>query len=144
MKVGGLAGLVANDRRLVEEPVHGPIACDHAVLRPEGLVSVARAAVFGQDPIAVLGVKDLRVQLLFGDPFLHRVAELGLEPWAGVDVGGRLVQPVDVDGNRDMLEQRPECHLVQNPGSSTVGHIGATVVRHRRLLQLSRPENQEE
>ena len=129
VEVGGPAGLVTDDR-LVKEPMHRPIPRDHAVLRPERLVGVARAAVFGQDPLAVLWVEDLRVQLLVGDPFLHGVAELGLQSWAGVDVGASLVQPVDVDGDRDVLDQRPERHLVQDLGSSPVGLIGATVVRH--------------
>ena len=80
MEVGGPAGLVTDDRRLVMEPMHRPIARDHAVLRPEGLVGVARATVFGQDPLAILRVEDLCVQLPVGDPFLSGVAELGLEP----------------------------------------------------------------
>jgi hypothetical protein len=86
VEVGGPASLITDDRRLVMEPMHRPIARDHAVLRLEGLVGVAHATVFGQDPLAILGVEDLRVQLPIGGPFLSGVAELGLKPWAGVDV----------------------------------------------------------
>jgi hypothetical protein len=134
VEVGGPAGLVADHRRLIVEPVHRPIARDHPVLRPEGLVGVARTTVFGEDPLAILGMEDLRVQVLVGGPFLGGVAELGLKPRAGVDVGASLVQSVDVHRDRDVLDQGPKRRLVQGPESGPVGRIGGTVVRHRGPL----------
>ena len=112
VEIGGPTRLIADDRRLVVVPMHRPIAADHAVLRPERRVAVPPACVLGQHPLAVPGVENLGIKIFVGDPLLHGVTELGLKLWTGVYVGRGLVQPVDIDGDRDVFDERPECRLI--------------------------------
>ena len=59
------------------------------------------------DAVAILVMEDLREELGVCDPFLRRIAEQGLDLGACVDVRARLVERVDVDDERDLLDEGP-------------------------------------
>jgi hypothetical protein len=101
-----LTGVAGHHSRLVEEPDDPPVARDQPVLHPERLAGLARAQVRRHHALAVVRMQDPEQQVILAGPLLGRVAQNRLELRARVDVRAPLVQAVDVDGQRELLDQR--------------------------------------
>ena len=124
--------LVPHHARLVEEPADTPVARDHSVFHREQIARLARAPVLGEDAFPVVRMDDLQEVLWVRSPLFGRVSEHGLELRAHVDVGADVVEPVDVDRDRDLLDQRAE-------RGGVVKRTRASVcVTHRRAPAMSR------
>jgi hypothetical protein len=64
-----------------------------------------RAMVLGKHSLAVVGVQKPREEIFFVLPLLGRGAEHLLDVRAAVDVRADLVEAVDVDGERNVLDE---------------------------------------
>ena len=69
-------------------------------MRPVG------ARVRGEHAIAVIGMQRANEEVRIIPPLLDGVAEQRLDPAAREDVGAALVQSVDVDDERQLLDER--------------------------------------
>src|SRR4029450_4144120 len=98
-------GLVANHAGLVEEPVDAPVACNHAVFHREEVARLARPPVLGEDALEVVGMDNLEVELRIRRPLVGRVTKYGPEVRTHEDVGADVIEPVDVDSDRNLLDQ---------------------------------------
>jgi hypothetical protein len=105
------AGGVADDDVLVAEPDDPPVPGEQAVLADEGLVRRERAPVLGEGPLAILRMEHLDPAVWRARPFLRRVAEDPLDLRAHVGGRAEVVEVVDVDGERELLDERPELAL---------------------------------
>jgi hypothetical protein len=54
-----LTVLVADHSSFIEEPVHAPVARNHPILHREHVAGLSRAAVLGEDAVAIVRVDDL-------------------------------------------------------------------------------------
>ncbi len=103
-----LTRLVAHHPRLVQEPADAPVARNHAVFHGEKVPRLARSPVLGKDAFTVVRMDDLQEVLSVRSPLLGRIAQHGLELRTHEDVGADVVEPVDVDRDRNLLDQRPK------------------------------------
>jgi hypothetical protein len=61
--------------------------------------------VLGEDALEIVGMDDLEVELRIRRPLVGRVTKYGLEVRTHEDVGADVVEPVDVDSDRNLLDQ---------------------------------------
>ena len=61
--------------------------------------------MIAQDTIAIRRVQEPDEQIVLGRPLLGRVADHALDLGARIDVRAELVEPVDVDGERQLLHE---------------------------------------
>src|SRR3954471_8264696 len=106
LQVERLPVVVENDDAFVAEPDDSAAAGDQAVLDAERLVRLVRVRVGGEHSLAVVLVEQAREQVGVGLPLLQAVAEERLDLRAREDVGAARVERVDVDDERELLDQR--------------------------------------
>ena len=106
LQVERLPVVVEDDDPFVAKPDDSAAAGDQAVLDAERLVRLMRVRMGGEHALAVVLVEQAREQVGVGLPLLHAVAEEGLDLWAREDVGADRVECVDVDDERELLDQR--------------------------------------
>ncbi len=99
---------ILDDARLVVDPDHASVPRVEAILDLERLAGRVRPGVSGEDLLPVVGMEERKEELGVLRPLLGREAEHGLDLGARVDVGAHLVEPVDIDGERQLLHERPE------------------------------------
>ena len=109
----GHAGRPEDRPGLVVDPHDAPVPGDQPVLEGEP-VAFVRATVRVEDGLAVLRVEDPDEELAITLPLGERVPEHRLDLRAGVDVGALVVDRVDVDDERQLLDERPEA-LLRDP-----------------------------
>ena len=105
LEVERLALVVEHDDALVAEVDDAPVAGDEAVLEAERLVRLVRVHVGGEHALAVLGVEQPAEQLRIRGPLVDAVTEHRLDLAAREDVRADRVQLVDVDDERELLDQ---------------------------------------
>jgi hypothetical protein len=98
--------LVDDDHALVSEPDDAAVAGDQPVFETERLVRLVRVLVGRQHALAILRVQQAREQVRVGGPFLDAVAEDRLDLTAREYVRADLVECVDVDDERELLDER--------------------------------------
>ena len=106
----GDAGRPEDRPGLVVDPDDAPVPCDQPVLEGEP-VAFVRATMRVEDGLAVLRVEDPHEELAITLPLVERVSEHRLDLRAGVDVRALVVDRVDVDDERQLLDERPETLL---------------------------------
>src|SRR5436190_2802521 len=106
LEVERLTVVVEDDDPFVAKPDDSAAAGDQAVLDAERLVRLMRMRMGGEHALAVVLVEQSREQVGVGLPFLHAVTEEGFDLWAREDVGADRVECVDVDDERELLDQR--------------------------------------
>ncbi len=78
---------------------------EHAVLGDEPLTRHVRPLDLAEDALAIVRVQDVDEEVRIGGPLLHRVPEQRLHLRARIDVGRVVRQLVDVDHERELLDQ---------------------------------------
>ena len=106
MQVERLPVLVDHDDALVAEVDDPTVAGDEPVLDAERLVRLVRVDVSGEHALAVVRMEEPREQLGVRCPLLDGVAEDRLDLAAREDVRADRVELVDVDDERELLDQR--------------------------------------
>jgi hypothetical protein len=103
---------VRDGTRLIQEPANLSVARDHPVLGAERLARLLRPALLRKHPVVIVGMDDLAEEIRVGCPLRGRVAKDRLQLRAHVEVGARLVRPVDVDRQRALLDKglQPPTH----------------------------------
>ena len=99
--------LVDDDDAFVAKPDDPSVAGDEAVFEAERLVRVVGARVGGEHTLAVVRVEQAREQVRLRLPFLDGVAEERLDLPARKDVRADLIERVDIDHERQLLDQGP-------------------------------------
>jgi hypothetical protein len=92
-------------RRLVAYPDGSAVLREQAVLGDERLTGLVRAMHLREHPLAVVRMEHIDEQIRVRDPLLDRVTEQCLHLRARVDVAAVLAQVVDVDHERQLLDQ---------------------------------------
>ena len=103
--------LVRDDPRLVLHPHDAAVARAQPVLDEQWFSGGMRALMRGEDALAILRVEELDEEVAVLDPLVDRVSEQRFDLRARVDVRAHLVQAVDVDGERQALDQHPVTEL---------------------------------
>ena len=98
---------VGDDTRVVLHPDDPAVAGDQPILDAQRLPGRPRALVRHEDALPVVGMEQLHEQLGPGRPVAGRVAEHRLDLRARVHIRARFVEPIDVDGERERLDERP-------------------------------------
>ncbi len=106
LEVERLPVVVEDDDALVAQVDDASVAGDEPVLEAERLVRLVRLHVRGEHALAVFRVEQPGEQLGIGRPFLDAVAEDRLDLAAREDVRADRVERVDVDDERELLDQR--------------------------------------
>ena len=106
LQVERLAVVPQDDDPVVANPDNGLVACDEPVLETQRLVRSVSARVRGEHAIAIIGMQGANEEVRIIPPLLDGVAEQRLDPAAREDVGAALVQSVDVDDERQLLDER--------------------------------------
>ena len=101
-----LGGDVEDDDALVADPDDAAVAGREPVLEAQRLMSAMRARVGGEDALPVVRVQRADEQVAVVLPLLDRVAQQRLDLRAREDVRARLVEGVDVDDERELLNER--------------------------------------
>ena len=99
-------GVVEDDDALVADPDDAAVAGREPVLEAQRLMSAMRARVGGEDALPVVRVQRADEQVAVVLPLLDRVAQQRLDLRAREDVRARLVEGVDVDDERELLNER--------------------------------------
>ncbi len=122
---------------LVVDPHDAPVAGDQPVLEGEAFALV-RPVVCVEDGLAILRVQDPDEELAVTVPLGERVPEHRLDLRAGVDVRALVVDRVDIDDERQLLDERPETllrdpeALLARPQDRIGGRVGVDLRRARR------------
>jgi hypothetical protein len=101
----------------------------------EGLPRHVRARVGGEDPLSIVGMEELDEERRVGGPFLDRIAEHRLDLRARIQVRARAVDAVDVDGQRELLDERSIAGLRQPDrivGALSLGDVKREALAQRR------------
>ena len=106
LEVDRLSLLVEHDDTLVAQVDHASVAGDEPVLEAERLASLVRVHMRGEDALAVLRVEQPREELRVRRPFLDAVAEDRLDLPAREDVRADRIDLVEIDDERELLDQR--------------------------------------
>ena len=132
---------VVDDVRLVVHPHDASVPRVEAVIGAERLAGHPRFLVRGQHSLSIVGMQERHEQRRVGHPLLDRIAEHRLDLRARVDVGAGGVDPIDVDGERELLDERPVAGLGQPNGivgSLSLGDVEREPLseRHSALRRL--------
>ena len=103
----GPAGFVGEQECLVPQPNHSSVLGHQAIFGPERLAGRIGSGVFGENPLAILFVKELGPQSQVLRPFVWGVAQNVLNLWTDVDRRALPVDRVDVGDHRDLFHQLP-------------------------------------
>ena len=106
LQVERLAVVPEYDDAVVANPDDGLVACNEAVLETQRLVRPVGAGVRGEHAIAVIRMQSANEEVRIIAPLLDGVAEQRLDLATREDVGAALVQRVDVDDERQLLDER--------------------------------------
>src|SRR5262245_42762587 len=107
---------VADDPRFVLHPEIAAASGAEPVLDKERLAGRVRSLVRSEDAFAILGMEQLHEEVVVLGPLGDGVAEHRLDLRARVDVRADIVEPVDVDGQRQLLDERAETGLADARG----------------------------
>ena len=100
-------GLVANDDGLVVHPDRAPVGMDEPVLpRPALVAALEDLGMVREHLLAVVGMDD-RLEEILLEPALGRIAEHRLDGGVDVDRLRALVGLIDVERQRQLLDQAP-------------------------------------
>ena len=105
-----LPGRPRNRPGLVVDPDDAAVAGDHAILQRQP-VAVVRATVRVEHALPVVGVQHPYEELAILRPLGRRISEHRLDLRARVDIGACVVDRVDVDDERKLLDECPELLL---------------------------------
>jgi len=121
---------IKNDARLVLNPHVPTVTRAQPVLDEQRLTGRVRQLVRGEHALAILGMQDLDEEVAVLDPLLDGVAEHLLDLRARVHVRADVVQPVDVDGQRQLLDEHAKAgRRSVERGLAAVGRF--PLIRHR-------------
>ena len=98
--------VVEHDHAFVAKMDDPAVAGDEPVLDAQGLMRLVRVRVGCEDALAVVRMEQPREQLGVGRPFLDAVTEHRLDLAACEDVRADRVELVEVDDERQLLDQR--------------------------------------
>ena len=111
--VAGVAVGVAHDDLVVADPDDRAVAGDQPVVGDRRRVAALVApGDVEEHALPVVVVQAAHEQIGIGEPFLGRVAEQSLDQRADVAGGAAFVELVDVDHQRQLLDDRPELHVL--------------------------------
>ncbi len=83
-----------------------PFSVDQPVFETQWIVGPVRPRVRSQDTLPIVRMQHADEEVARGKPFGGCVPEQRFDLWAREDVGARLVERVDVDDERQLLDER--------------------------------------
>jgi hypothetical protein len=107
LEIHGAAVVVENHDALVANPDDAAVLRDQAVLGAERLVRAVRSRMCGEHTLAVVRVQCADEEVAVGLPFLDGVPEQILHLGAREDVRAGGVERVEVDDERELLDESP-------------------------------------